>query len=211
MHITVLICLSSLFCFSVVKGQDNLSKESSLTFSIGKSVHGSGDIPGFIFSAGYAKQIKKSFLWNANISATLHDGKYPVYFTTPAGNMVDGSYRYTTGGMQGSFLGSYNFLKNNIHKLEIRLGAVLRYQSSSYYDVVSVYYPAATGLPIPVLVIENTTPQRTVAIGAIGEVYYGYKITPKLILGVIGGFQVDTNGDTIRYTGLSISRVLIMK
>lgn len=183
--------------------------EKQLSLSIGKSKHGSGDLDGVMLSMGFSKKLSKQFSWHVNLSSTLHEGKFPVIYSIPGTtNTIDGSYRYTTGGFQGSFLIGHNFLKPVKHRLDIRLGGLLRYQSSSYYDVITVYYPLSTGLPVPVIALENTTPQRTFAIGAIGEANYGYQLSPKLMLGASAGLQADSNGDTLSQLSLSVCRLL---
>ena len=183
--------------------------EKHLSLTIGKSKHGSGDLDGVMISIGYSKKLSKHFSWHAGLTSTLHDGKFPVIYTIPGtNNTIDGSYRYTTGGFQGSFLIGHDFLKTIKHRLDLRLGGILRYQSSSYYDVITVFYPPSTGLLVPVIVLENTTPQRTFAVGAIGEVFYGYQISPKLMLGASAGLQIDSNGDTMRQLGISVCSLL---
>jgi hypothetical protein len=83
--------------------------------------------------------------------------------------------------------------------LGTKIGGFIRYQSSSYYDELIVYYPAAgTGLDTPVNVFINRSPQRTIAIGAELKLFFNYNVTQKIFLGTVIGIQTDSNGDFLR-------------
>jgi hypothetical protein len=69
-----------------------------------------------------------------------------------------------------------NLYKNSVHKVGLQLGGLLRYQTSSYYDAIDVLYPALTGLPIPVTIIINKTPQKTFSIGSTAQFYHTYSV-----------------------------------
>jgi hypothetical protein len=161
---------------------------------------------GLIFNTEYVKNFRKNLSWVASVGGTIHDGFIPNYFTSPNGTEIDGSIRYTTAGVQATNHIGYSVIKRNDNQLELRAGALLRYQSSSYYDIVSINYPAGTGLPIPVIVFIHENPQRTFAIGGSAQIFYNYSITPKILLGALAGLQTDTNGDTITQLSLSIGR-----
>ena len=172
----------------------------------GRSVHGTGDMVGLTFHTEYAEYFKKRFCWTIGLGGTIHDGSFPVFFNDPSGNQIDGSIRYTTAGVQTtSFLG-YDLITTSEHEFQIRLGALLRYQSSSISDEMSVYYPLATGLPIPVNAFVNHTPQKTFALGGSTQILYNYTINQKVSIGFLTGFQIDTNGDTISQISLTIGK-----
>jgi hypothetical protein len=172
----------------------------------GRSVHGSGDTRGLNFSVEYSKYFKKRLNWSASIGGTIHDGVFPVLYEYPTGVQNDGSIRYTTAGLQVLTHLGYNFIKSRKNELLFRLGSVLRYQSSSYWDVVTVLYPPLTGLPYPVVVFENSTPQRTIAIGGTTQLKYSYTTKRNISIGILGGFQFDTNGDNISHLSLTIGK-----
>lgn len=172
----------------------------------GQSIHGTGDARGLNFSVAYHKNISKRIQWTNSIGSTIHDGKLELFFTNPVGNMQDGSIRYTTAGVQlASYLG-YHFIQSNQHQLIFRAGPILRYQSSSNWDDLSVYYPLVTGLPFPVVVFNNREPQRTLALGSSAQIEYDFFVGKSISIGFIGGFQLDTNGDTISQLSFGIGK-----
>lgn len=199
-------CLLIVFNLSFSQKNNNLSGERQLNLSIGRSIHGTGDMRGWILATEYSKNCKKRLSWIVGVGGTIHDGVIPNFFTAPDGSEIDGSIRYTTAAFQATYHIGYSFIKTIQHQLQIRAGALLRYQSSSYYDQVDISYPPITGLPVPVIIFINTTPQRTFAVGGGGELFYNYSITPKILIGVLAGLQTDTNGDTITKLSLSIGR-----
>jgi hypothetical protein len=199
-------CLLLISCLSFSQDK-NLLNTRQLNFSIGRSKHGTGDMRGLIFNTEYAKSFKKRLSLIMGVGGTIHDGVRPLYFTAPDGKEIDGSVRYTTAGLQAKTQIGYSLLKTNKQELQIRPGAVLRYQTSSYYDDVTFLYPGAgIGIPFPVVVFNNKTPQRTFAVGGNAEIFYNYSITPKILIGVLAGLQTDTNGDTITQLSLSVGR-----
>jgi hypothetical protein len=76
--------------------------------------------------------------------------------------------------------------------LFFKIGPVIRYQSSLYWDVLNVLYQPLTGLPYPVVVFENSTPRKTFAIGVSPMIGYAFHIGKGFNLGIVGGFQFDT-------------------
>jgi hypothetical protein len=180
--------------------------DKKLELLMSQSIHGTGDIPGFNFATEYGERFKKRLSWTVGIGGTIHDGSDTLFFNDPDGNTIDGSIRYTTAGVQTTGDIGYSFIRNKHHDFKLKLGALLRYQSSSYYDIVSTYYPAGTGLPFPVVVFQNKTPQKTFAFGGSGHFQYNYSVSNKLVIGVVAGLQTDTNGDTIRQLGFTMGR-----
>lgn len=196
-----------LLAFKVLFFQKLQAQKQQVQVSFGRSFNGTGDIRGFGFATEYNKYFKKKLSWSASFGGTIHDDFIPIIYEYPAGSQNDGSVRYTIAGFQVASHLSYNFLKPEQHELLFRLGAVLRYQSSSYYDDVAIYYPAAgTGFPIPVVVFNNTSPQRTFAVGASPQISYSYIVNKKTSLGLLAGFQFDTNGDNISQLSLTVGR-----
>jgi hypothetical protein len=176
-----------------------------IQIQLGQAMHSTGDIDGFSFAAEYGKYFKKRWSYAFSFGGTIHSGQNPLYFTL-SGNTVDGSIRYTTAGFQtGGYLG-YSFVRTQHHELQLKAGALFRYQSSSYYDEYSVIGPPVTGLTIPVVYFINKTPQNTYA--AAGSLQLGYNYTFKhgIFLGFLAGFQADTNEDNILQTSFMIGK-----
>lgn len=154
----------------------------------------------------YSRYLKKNVGLSFSLGGTLHDGSTPLFFTVPSGQKIDGSIRYTTGGLQfASHLG-YSLIKTTNHRFQAKAGGLFRYQSSSPSHGVTILYPVGSGLQVPVIVFENTTSQRTFSIGASTQLLYNYNITPKIAVGLLAGFQIDSNGDVIRQTCISVGR-----
>jgi hypothetical protein len=191
----LVLIITSLISLQIAKAQKN-----NISVSAGISLNGTGDTKGLIYSTEYSKYIKKSkFLWSTSFGGTIHDGSFPILYEYPTGVQNDGSVNYTIAGFQTAFYIGKNFLRNDSKEFIVKIGAVARYQSSSYWDVLNVLYPPLTGLPYPVVVFENSTPQKTVAIGVSSQIGYSVVISNNFTLGIIGGFQFDTQGDNLSY------------
>jgi hypothetical protein len=199
-----------LFSFLIIvplfaSSQNTISKKH-IQLTAGTSFNGTGDIRGFAFNTEYDQYFKKKFSWNIGMGGTIHDKVEPIFYTDQSGNLIDASVRATTAGFQVTCLLSYSIIKTEEHEFFTRIGPLFRYQSTSYWDVLAVYHPAGTGLPFPVVAFINTSPQRTVAIGGAVQIGYAYSINKKISLGILGSFQLDSNGDVLRNALISIGR-----
>ncbi len=182
--------------------QPSVQPGQYLQISGGSSKHGSGDLKGILFSTEYGKYFRKNISWSLRLSGTIHDGYYPLEFLA-GGQTIDGSIRYTVAGVQlGANLG-YSIFRNDKHELLTKGGALLRYQSSSLPDYYEIAYPAATGLPYPVIIYNHSTRQRTYTVGADVQMQYSYSIKQKWFIGLLGGFQFDTGGDNVSQISLA--------
>ena len=173
------------------------AQNQQIQFSVGTSFNGSGDTKGLGFLTEYNKKFKKKLSWSASLGGTIHDGSFDILYEYPIGQTRDGSVRYTIAGFQGASHLGYSMFRTQTHDLQFRLGTVIRYQSSSYWDVVNVLYEPITGLPYPVIVFENTTPQKTLAIGGSSQIVYNYTLKNRISIGILASFQFDTQGDNI--------------
>ncbi len=205
-----------LLFLSIVNAQEkpNLSagkageKTAFALFNFGRSFNGTGDIMGFQYGFTYAKYLGgKKIYWSIGFEGTLHDDEVIDYFfVDDQGNNRDGKSRYVTSGLQLVGGIGYQFIKSSRHDLGLSVGPLLRYQSSSIPDVVTILFPAVTDLPFPVQVVEFREPFRTVSLGAVLKLNYYYKFENDFVLGLTGGFQTDTNGDTISYISLGVGK-----
>lgn len=171
--------------------------------SSGNSLSGSGDINGFYIQLGLQKKVNR---WNYSISqsTTIHDGTYPIFFQTPSGADIDGSIKHSVTGIEVIPMVGYSLISTRLHDFQLSIGAILRYQSSGDNDSYVLLYPAATGLPIPVLYFTNDAPLRTFAIGPIVQASYDLRLSKRLKIGASWSFQFDTNGDNLTNYGLRI-------
>jgi hypothetical protein len=185
----------------------SMAQKQQLQMLGGWSKHGSGDLKGFYYGFNYGKYFKPKLSWQVSVEGNMYDGFFPLYYTNPNGGaVVDGSYRYSIAGLQVGYNGRYSFVKTANHETIVSIGAFVRYQSSSASDAITVIYPIATNLPIPVFYFENETPVRTVAVGAYPKIEYNYTLKKKIIIGIIAGFQFDTNGDNIMNLSLTLGK-----
>ncbi|MBY0476625.1 MAG: hypothetical protein K2Q24_03200 [Chitinophagaceae bacterium] len=184
-----------------------IAQKKQLQVLGGWSKHGSGDLTGFYYGFNYSKYVKPKLSWQVSFEGNMYDGFFPLYYTNPnSGVEVDGSYRYSIAGIQLGYNGRYSFVKKANHEAIVSIGAFLRYQSSSASDAITVIYPIVTNLPIPVFYFENETPVRTVAVGAYPKIEYSYTLKKKITIGMIAGFQFDTNGDNIMNLSLTLGK-----
>lgn len=200
--------LSLLFTCYYISDAQQIKPLKRLTLSGGQATHFSGDIRGLIVSTEYGLQLKKNWTWYAGIGFTLHDEPgIPVYFDWN-NNTIDASKKEATGGIQLTSHIGYDILSRNRHQAGVKLGFLGRYQTTSATSVINIIYPIATNLPYPIYVLENINPQRTVAAGVSGQLYYNFQLTGKIGLGVVAGYQFDSYGDNISQLSLSVTRFL---
>jgi hypothetical protein len=186
--------------------QEKTPASHFLGVGLAKSKHGLGDVSGLAFNTELSWRQHKSIYWTATVGGSIHDGEKALLYTAPAGNTVDGSIRHTTAGVQASWGPGYQFFKHTRHEAGLNLGVLLRYQSTSYFDVVTILYPPITGLPIPVVYFENLTPARSFALGGKGGISYSFITRRNLVFRLSGEFQIDTNGDVLSQTGLTFGK-----
>jgi hypothetical protein len=195
---------SSLIVAIILFNQTN-AQTKLLQFSAGTNLNGTGDSFGFSFFTEYSKKFKKNFTWSNSLGGTINDGTlYSIFYQTPSGQVSDGSIRYTTAGFQAASHIGYSFIASQKHDFQLRLGSVIRYQSTSLPDAVSLEY--IPGVPFPVVVLQNLSPLRTLALGGSGQLVYNYTLKSNICLGVLAGLQFDTEGDTISQLMFTIGK-----
>lgn len=193
-----------LFIYTSVNAQKNIQGlKKSVQLDIGFGKHGTGDLNGLNINSEYKRFFRKNLSISFGLGATLHDGAFPVIYSDGNGSLIDASYRHTTGGIQLTSKVGISFIKSRINDFGLQVGPILRYQSSSYFDEINVLYPAATGLPMPVIAIINKSPQKTLSAGGIGQLYYNYTIKNNVFVGLSAAMQIDTNGDLINQMAIS--------
>ncbi|MBM3922000.1 MAG: hypothetical protein FJ340_02200 [Sphingomonadales bacterium] len=174
-----------------------IAQKQQLQFALGTNFNGTGDTKGLGFLTEYNKKFKKRLSWSVSLGGTINDGSFGILYEYPQGQQRDGSVRYTIAGFQGTSHLGFSVFSSNTGNLVFRLGSVIRYQSSSYWDIVNILYEPITGLPYPVIVFENTSPQKTLALGGSSQLSYSYTLKNRICLGILASFQFDTQGDTI--------------
>jgi hypothetical protein len=178
----IVLVLSFAFCINAFAQQKN---NKSFQFEVGTSFNGSGDIKGYAINSEFNNYFKKKLSYSIGLGATVHDGEYSFY----NGNNSYSKLNYTVGGLQASGKLGYSFIRTNKSDFGVRLGTILRFQSTSSDNIQNNY---------GIVYIDNYEPLRRFSIGAITDLYYNYNINQKLFIGICGTFQIDSNGDTIR-------------
>lgn len=202
----IIFCVCALSVCKAV-GQGSLSKRS-LQITGGYSKHGSGDMKGIVAGAEYIHAASSKIFLNYNMRSTINNGTQEIIINDAvAGTTQDASIRFTTAGLQLGVDGGYSFLRSRHLAMSFSLGAFLRYQSASNgSDGYSLYFPAATGLPLVLVGYSNRTPQQTVAFGGLVQFQFDVSLTKNMYVGIVPRFQTDTNGDAIIQFALAVGR-----
>lgn len=177
-------------------GQDD--SNSYLEFSFGRSVHGTGDTPGYHYGFNYGEPISKKWYFQIGFEGSLNDEPdFLLFYEDEVGNVFDASLHTVTAGFQLIAGLKYNFLQTSTQELGIIILPILRYQATSLSDSYDTLFPAITGLPFPVRNITRFGSGRTFAFGGSIRLGYKYYLSNRFYLGVNGALQTDTNGDTL--------------
>lgn len=203
-------CLIFVYLYLFQQGVLHTQPQFSKNISIigGLSNTGSGDNIGPLFSSEYNAFIKNNWFFSGSIGSTIHSEKgIPVSFIYNNQN-IDATIHETTAGIQAFSHIGFSFINNSKNIFGIKTGLLLRYQSTSSTAIVTALFPIATNLPYPVYVYDNISPQITFSIGLSGQLFYTYKLSNRLGVGLLSGFQFDSNGDNISQLSLSITRFL---
>lgn len=180
------------------------SKSISLQLDAGPNFHGTGDLAGYGFNVEASTHLKGKFSATVGIGSTIGQGTLPLSYFDGAGEAVDASYRITTGGIQLSSKVGFEWISAKKFNLGTRLGALTRFQSTSAFDDYAVFFPIATGYPMPLTSTIHRSPQNTVAIGGLAQCYTNYFVNDHTYLGINASWQIDTRGDAIAQLMLHI-------
>lgn len=175
-----------------------------LSTSIGLSKAGTGDIYGVMIGFEFEKLFRPRLSWSTEFATSIHDGSDHLLVTIDNQPQQDLSYRYTTAGVQLAGKLGYHFIRTKRADFGVKLGILARYQSSSLSDDREILFPALTGYPLPVRILRNTDPQRTLAAGALLQLFVRYTLKQNIAIGATTGLQMDTNGD-VMFPALAIT------
>lgn len=203
-----LLCSNSLFAQKKEKELKPWKEQFHIAGN--RSFTGTGDNWGFSTSVGYSKQMKKRWMLNIEMESQFFKDEEPLFYPNPfdSSRIVNGSMRDNTWGIQLNGIWSYSIINQIQNKLSLGLGGLFRVQSTSVSDSRSIYYPVATGLPIPVIVFEQWEEQTIYAPGAILKLVYDHRISKNIFVGFNSSFQADTDGNNIINSGLRIGYIL---
>jgi hypothetical protein len=206
----MLLVFFNLF-FSLVQAQNRFETfKNHYSIEVGQSKSGTGDQGGIFIANVFTKQFRTKSYYSISLAASIHQDKGALLYTAANGERVDGTLRQITAGIQLSGNYGFSIIKSTKHDIGFSAGAVLRYQTTSINDEVTGFYPSLNGYgpgffenyPYALLSIVNTEPQETIAIGPTLNLFYNYNISKRILIGIIPGFQFDTNGDTFKNISL---------
>jgi len=191
-------CIAFLFTHISVAQTRSPDLSRSIAFNAGFTKHGTGDMRGIMFGFSYEKKFRPQLAWGVELGTTIHDGSYGLLVNYNGQEPVDMSYRFTVAGAQLVGRVGYDFIRSPRIDLGLRLGALVRYQSSSLPNQLSTYFPGpGSQFPFPVYLAVQSEPQRTVSLGAQSQLFLNYNVGRKMFVGASAGLQLDTNGDTM--------------
>ncbi|MFV0604631.1 MAG: hypothetical protein ACK5NK_02205 [Niabella sp.] len=195
----------ALSLFFIILFQVIYAQKSTIYSNVNRSAHGSGDMTGIAFDIGYKEKLREKINWYGEIGASSHDVSFYESYIDNNSDLIDASLRFVTSGMQlsGGFSCNPIQIPND---LNLQIGVVLRYQTSSLPSSVATYYPIVTNLPFPAHAFEQYEPMRTFAVGGKIAVGYSYTFKNNFFAGINGTYQTDTNGDSIYGYGLTIGK-----
>ncbi len=194
-------CILFLLPFYVLQGQSE--SKPYVEFSFGRSIHGTGDTPGYHYGFSFGQEFSRKFYWQLGFEGTLNDSPdFLLFYELRDGERVDASLHTVTAGFQIVGGIKYNFVETSTQQLGLAILPLLRYQATSLSDINSVLFPGATGLPIPLRNSVRFSSGRTFSVGASLRLSYTVHMGNTYYLGMLGAVQWDTNGDSLPHFGL---------
>jgi hypothetical protein len=171
--------------------------------NVNHSKHDAANLSGVAVNLGYLKYLKKKVGWYAEFQSDVHYGNQYLGSTTngnplPYNVFVRNSY----SGMQLGGGVSYSPVRT-VHEFQVRVGPIFRYEINTAASNSGVFYPEATNLSLPVVLLAYNNKIYSFNIGGKANISYNYTINKKLFLGANGFFQVDTGGAMIFGYGLA--------
>ena len=166
---------------NVVKSQ---TYEHRLLIGGGKSMHGTGDLPGYSFFNQLDIQLNKRFFLSPGIQFTNHADKY---------YLSEFELNYVTAGTNIFTNINYFILNKTRHQVAIGAGPLLRFQNSSVPSYVASGL-GASGAQVLTLQYDKL---RSTSFGYNISPSYYYQFSTKCFLGAKLILQNDTEADVI--------------
>jgi hypothetical protein len=167
------------------------------------SLNSTDYVSGFAIAIEYNHYFRKKLSWSVGLTSTVHDGSIPVQYYPPTlvGPSVAKAGRayYTTSGLQTNFSLGYGILRTPHHNLQVQLGPMIRFQTSSN--------PDREGLNLsPYVYFEKLQNYRTLSYGGILQLSYSYTFQNNLYVLAQAGLHYDSNDDGFNMFGLGIGK-----
>lgn len=196
---TALFLLICSFSFAQEKSSDT---PVSIIAEFGLNRHGTGDMTGYSYGLRVHNPISKRVDIIVAFEANLNDSEdLPFIGEDLNGNTFDGTLHDVLAGFQLNAGIGFNLINSNRSKFGINPSLFGRYQANSALSS-NIDYPIITGYPAPLRSLIRDEPGRTYAVGGSIRLYYHYKFSDKLLLGISPGFQTDSQDDTMLLTTL---------
>lgn len=181
--------------------------DHSIQVSGGYSMHGTGDLPGFVAEVGYDHVFSKRFDWSNALTTTIHSGKDLLFaYPNSPSPGADRGLNFTTAGFQLTSMGHFAPISVRDQKVKLGAGAIFRYQSSSMPNAYGIYSDPRY-FPEPFYVIYDPEPGNLFTIGYTFGITWEVRVAPRYAIGLKAMFQNDTNGDALTSLSLLFGRL----
>ncbi len=158
-----------------------------------------GDFGGLFVSSDYSVMVKKRLVYQFNLTATIHEGKNPILYLDWNNVWRKSELRHMTGGLQGGMQFGYNLVNKKNHLLSVNLGALVRYQITTFPNYFSTnFYPADYFV--------EPRYERSFSPGAIWSICYTYFFKNNLVIQAKASLQYDSHQDALNMLGFSVGR-----
>jgi hypothetical protein len=202
----VLICFNLTMLYAVLAHAQ--MTDHAIQVSGGYSVHGTGDLQGFVAEVGYDHVFTRRLDWTNALTTTIHSGKDAVFAYPGAPSPgTDRGANFTTAGFQLTSMGHFAPISARNQKVKLGGGVILRYQSSSMPDGYGIYTDPSI-FPEPFYVFFDPRPGNIYTIGYTFGITWEVRVSQKFAVGLKAMFQNDTNGDAITSLSLQLGRLL---
>ena len=181
--------------------------DHSIQVSGGYSVHGTGDLQGFVAEVGYDHVFSKRIDWTNALTTTIHSGKDLLFaYPNSPSPGADRGANFTTAGFQLTSMGHFAPIFVRDQKVKLGAGAIFRYQSSSMPNSYGIYSDPRY-FPEPFYVMYDPEPGNLFTIGYTFGITWEVRVAPNYAIGLKAMFQNDTNGDAITSMSILLGRL----
>lgn len=171
---TLLFCLLCQIAFA-----QNPQNKNLMSFSVGRTFMGSGDLRGFNLGFGFQKQFAKHFGVETNLRATSATGVTYFFGNATVNPDYNKELRFNTSGIQLEVLPVLPII-NRAFKLSVMAGPVLRRQLNAKPNIYGINYYQN----ISILSVKYDYDLYANSLGFTGQVEAAIRLNHKNYLGV---------------------------
>jgi opacity protein-like surface antigen len=179
-----------LFCLLCQIGYaQNPQNKNLMSFSVGRTFMGSGDLRGFNLGFGFQKQFVKHFGIETNLRATSATGVTYFFGNTTVNQGFNKELRFNTSGIQLEVLPVLPII-NRAFKLSLMAGPILRHQLNAKPNTYGISYNQNTSI----LSVKYDHDLYTNSLGFSGQVEVAVRLNHKNYLGArLAGHIYDSD------------------